>query len=120
MKASAPPMPIAAMSARPVARPSIPSMRLKALTAPTIQNVVSAQSSHTGIFAKNGTVWSPAPHQKNAPKATAIWPSNLTNGGKPNLSSASPTTTSTTDRPITRQMTSFGKSGESCAPVMDM
>ena len=113
-------MPNAAMSARPVARPSIPSMRLKALTAPTIQNVVRMQSSHTGMSAKNGTVWNPAPHQKNAPCATATWPSSLTSGGRPNLSSASPTKTSAAERPITRQMTSFGKSGESCAPVTDM
>ena len=113
-------MPTAAMSASPVARPSIPSMRLKALTAPTIQNVVRTQSSHTGMPAKNGTVWKPAWHQKNAPSATATCPASFTRGGSPNLSSASPTTTSAAESAITRPMTSFGKSGESCAPVSSM
>ena len=49
VKKSEPAMPAEAITASPVARPSSPSMKLKAFTAPTIQKTVTAVSSAGGI-----------------------------------------------------------------------
>ena len=120
MKKSAPPMPITAMSARPVARPSSPSMRLKALIAPTIQNSVKQRSSQAGIQDMTGSARKPMSHQKKTPSATPTCPASFTSGGSPNLSSSRPTTTSAPVRTIRRWRMSLETSGESCEPVTCM
>ena len=91
-KNSAPAIPTHAMSERPEASPSSPSIRLNAFTAPTIQNTVTAQSSQPGI---DGNVpANPTPAQKCAATATATCPSSFTFGGSESMSSTNPSTTS--------------------------
>ena len=63
-------------------------MRLKAFTAPTIQNIVNAQSRAGGIDGQS--VWKPRSAQNHAKKAIASWPRSLSFGGRFHLSSARP------------------------------
>ena len=84
-----PAMPRVAMKARPVARPSRPSMRLNALTAPTIQHTVRRQSNHAGSIGHSARNPSPAHH--HARNATATWKASFSFGRSDHLSSTRPT-----------------------------
>ena len=91
-------MPTTAMSARPLARPSSPSIRLKALTAPVIQKTVSTQSSHRGSSGQRSR--NPRSAQNQARKAMTSCPKSFSFGDRENLSSASPSKEMATDKAI--------------------
>ena len=84
-------MPVAAMSAMPVASPSTPSIKLNAFISATNQNIVAIASTHSGN-AKPRMFCSRMPDSKAA-AATTTCPANFTIGLRSSRSSNRPSST---------------------------